>query len=86
MSLMHLLLPFLSPPTRPHPPTHLLLPLRRLGPRKAAALLRAVMRAGGFVESRNQVWRELELVVFGNWVLAGWHWLAQAMGPGLLAQ
>lgn len=35
-----------------------------LGPRKAAALLRAVMRAGGFVESRNQVWRELG--VMGN--------------------
>ncbi|EFN54675.1 hypothetical protein CHLNCDRAFT_58171 [Chlorella variabilis] len=35
-----------------------------LGPRKAGALLRAVTRAGGFVESRNQVWRELG--VFGN--------------------
>lgn len=28
---------------------------RRLGPRKASALLRAVMRVGGFVESRAQV-------------------------------
>ncbi|PRW45415.1 transcription elongation factor SPT6 isoform A [Chlorella sorokiniana] len=35
-----------------------------LGPRKASALLRAVMRVGGFVESRAQVWRELG--VFGN--------------------
>jgi hypothetical protein len=35
-----------------------------LGPRKAAALLRAVARAGGFVESRQQVWRDLG--VFGN--------------------
>lgn len=35
-----------------------------LGPRKAQALLRAVGRAGGFVESRNQMW--LELGVFGN--------------------
>ncbi|GAB4816099.1 hypothetical protein N2152v2_003145 [Parachlorella kessleri] len=35
-----------------------------LGPRKAAALLRAVTRSGGFVESRNQVWRELG--VMGN--------------------
>ncbi|KAL4447813.1 hypothetical protein ABPG75_005032 [Micractinium tetrahymenae] len=35
-----------------------------LGPRKAAALLRGVQRAGGFVESRSQVWRELG--VMGN--------------------
>ncbi len=28
---------------------------RSLGPRKASALLRAVMRVGGFVESRAQV-------------------------------
>ncbi|KAL4442498.1 hypothetical protein ABPG77_005082 [Micractinium sp. CCAP 211/92] len=35
-----------------------------LGARKAAALLRGVQRAGGFVESRNQVWRELG--VLGN--------------------
>lgn len=60
-----------GPPGRPFclaPPVHLLLascspalPLapspRRLGPRKAAALLRAVQRAGGFVESRQQVRR-----------------------------
>jgi hypothetical protein len=36
----------------------------RLGPRKAGALLRAVTRVGGFVESRAQVWRELG--VLGN--------------------
>ncbi|PSC69358.1 transcription elongation factor SPT6 [Micractinium conductrix] len=35
-----------------------------LGPRKAAALLHGVQRAGGFVESRAQVWRELG--VLGN--------------------
>lgn len=37
-----------------------------LGARKAAALLRGVQRAGGFVESRSQVWRELG--VMGNCV------------------
>lgn len=50
-------LPSTHPPT--HPCTHF-----RLGARKAAALLRGVQRAGGFVESRNQVWRELG--VLGN--------------------
>lgn len=37
---------------------------RRLGPRKAQHLLRAVTRQGGYVESRQQVWRELG--VMGN--------------------
>lgn len=37
-----------------------------LGPRKAAALLRTVARAGGHVESRRQIWKELG--VMGNCV------------------
>ena len=42
---------------------------RRLGPRKAGALLRAITRAGGYVESRKQVWHNLGVMgsqVFRN--------------------
>lgn len=42
--------PFSSPARLLPPPS-----CRSLGPRKASALLRAVMRVGGFVESRAQV-------------------------------